>query len=87
MLRSFVVLRMRRRLILAVRSVCLVLVPPAPTNVQLASSPGASGHVGNARRMGSFGGAVQQACSAGVKLAGARAAGTGRRAKRAEARG
>ena len=59
-------------------------------NVQLASSAGVSGHVGtDVRRMGSFGGAVPQACSAGVKLAGAggRAAGTGRRAKRAEARG
>ena len=31
MLRSFVVLRLRRRLILAVRSVCLVQAPPAPT--------------------------------------------------------
>ena len=39
--------------------------------------------------MGSFGGAVQQVCSAGVKLAeaGGCAAGTGRRAKRAEGRG
>ena len=49
-------------------------------NVQLASSAGVSGHVGtDARRVGSFGGAVQQACSAGVKLAGAggRAAGDG----------
>ena len=58
-------------------------------NVQLASSAGASGHNGaDVRRVGSFGGAVWQAGSAGVKFAGAggRAAGTGRRAKRAEAR-
>ena len=64
-------------------------------DVTLASSAGVSGHVGtDARRVGSFGGAAQRACSAGVKLAGAgrhdvldtaagRAAGTGRRAKRA----
>ena len=57
--------------------------------MQLVSSAGVFGHVGtDARRMGSFGGAVQQVCSAGVKLAGVggRAAGTGRHAKRAEAR-
>ena len=38
-------------------------------DVQLASSTGASGHVGtDARRVGSFGSVAQQACSAGVPL-------------------